>query len=313
VNILEKENKGLKEELMRIHTLVKKTGVTLSNSISEWIKSKPTSEQNTSSTPSSPQKGKVGVCLLIILLSFGLCFGRDGPFREYINRGRDSILLREKSFPLSMWAGSPQTNVVGRRQLLQNEEISPPESKLLPTVPPVVDFTAAEKATMDHSNKPRHKISIDGNIPQKMNTAPASYHEEIHRRITGNALEHTENPLLMVEVMNESIHHNVSEFESKETEQWFSERLKLRPNTAFFSVSDFQQIIPTDMTSFDSGTPFFISLLVPSKTLANQLPPNPHVKVDNSIIEVTCQVLAVNHTTLNLEEVNKIRQVPIVS
>jgi len=148
---------------------------------------------------------------------------------------------------------------------------------------------------------------------EKTDTIPASYHEEIHRRVTGNALEQTENPLLMVEVMNESIHHNVSEFESKETELWFSERLKLRPNTAFFSVSDFRQIIPTDMTSFDSGTPFFISLLVPSRTLANQLPPNPHVRVDNSIIEVTCQVLAVNHTTLNLEEVNKIRQVPIVS
>jgi len=198
----------------------------------------------------------------------------------------------------------------GRRLLEQDLHTAPPDA--LQDLPAQIEQPAFEVSSVKGST-PNHKITINGRSsrpPHKQSgTSPASsYYEEIGR--TRDKEAHL--GVNFMEFMNESINSNVSEMEDAEVRRWFSDRLRVRPNTAFFSVSDFQQIIPPNMQPFDSNAPFFVSLLVPARSLANQLSSDGSV-VENSVIEVIAKVVDVNQTTLNLDEVIGIRQVPIVA
>jgi len=306
----------LKDELQKIHTLVKKTGL-----LSETITKPSPKSHETSNVTSSAQKAKAGVCLLILLFSFGLFFNSDkGPARSFLERTGAGFPKLIESVP-SMVGGSMliagKNNVAGNRRLLETDvkQNLHPEPILSPPKPLSTDRIDATV----HRHYPVHKIPIvDKSVNDKRYGAtirsPSSSYEEISiHKSTEGGQNNSQFMAEFAEMMNESINSNVSELHDAEMQKWFKERLKVRPNTAFFSVSEFQQIIPPNMQPFDGNLPFFVSLLVPARSLANQLPASSNNAVDNSVIEVTCQIVEVNQTSLNLEEVINIRQVPIMT
>jgi len=307
------ENRDLKDELQKLHTLVKKTGL----SIPEPKVSK--------SETSSQQKTKAGVCLLILMLSFGLFFNvGKGPAKSFFERNINRIRTFEPAGGSSLFTISGNT---GARTLKSLEDTDPKHTSSEPILsPPQPLVNGRIENGINYQQTPLHKIPIverRDNPEEKrysygvQNTGiPSSSHEEIdiHKRIMSQKTEDNGHQFMaeFAEMMNESLNHNVSELQDAEMQKWFSERLKVRPNTAFFSVTDFQQIIPPNMQPFDSNSPFFVSLLLPARSLANQLPSTTAHAIENTIIEVTCQVVAVNQTNLNLNEVNNIRQVPVM-
>jgi len=333
VNQLVHENKSLREELQKLHTLVKKTVV--GNVIPDVqamrpIQPKHPEQHGSHATPAA--KANAGVCLLIVLFSFGLFFNLErGPARAYLAQSKSLIPKVIEAAP-GMALGpkvffSGEANSVRggmNRRLL--EETREPQRQLpsepvvtAPQVPVATEQIVKPvfEAPHKHANTPVHKITINdrssqmGNVDMKrrtVQTPAASYYEEIAERKKDAHLG-----VNFVEFMNESINSNVSEMQDGEMRKWFSDRLKVRPNTAFFTVSDFQQIIPPNAQPFDSNSPFFVSLLVPASSLMNGLPSTAGHVVDNSVFEVIAQVVDVNRTSMNLDEVTKIRQVPIVA
>jgi len=314
VNNLSTENRTLREELLKIQTLVKKTGTTIINSLVP--KAAPTTNKpaeyatlGSSISPRGPtQKAKAGVCLLILLFSFGLFFNAGrGPVKS-VPTGNAMVRVLESAPAMaagSMFFGGERGLGAGRKLL----EASNHQHSIPPDVPQVAPTAQIEKPAFEAPSRskhtpPAHKITIN----QAPTTPAASYYEEVHR--TRDKEAHL--GVNFMEFMNESINGNVSEMEDVEVKKWFSDRLKVRPNTAFFSVSEFQQIIPPNAQPFDSNAPFFVSLLVPARSLTQQLPADGQA-VDNSVIEVIAQVVDVNQTNLNLDEVTRIKQVPIVA
>jgi len=319
------ENRILKDELQKIHTLVKKTGL-LSDTVAKSSSSK--IHETSHAGPSPQQKAKAGVCLLILLFSFGLFFNIEkGSARIFLERTGSNIPRIIESVP-SMVGGPVLSitgagNVAGNRRLLEtnlkdSKQNLHPDPILSPPQPLSTDRIETNPIQKTvHGHYPVHKISIvDRNVDEKKRGGaaignPSSSYEEIalHKSTESQSQFMAE----FAEMMNESINSNVSELQDVEMQKWFTERLKVRPNTAFFSVSDFQQIIPPNMQPFDSNSPFFVSLLVPARSLANQLPATANHAVENSVIEVTCQIIGVNQTSLDLTKVSEIRQVPIMA
>jgi hypothetical protein len=311
VHGLSSENKGLREELQKIQTLLKKTGTTIINTLTPKTLPVQTPSLGSVSPRGPTQKAKAGVCLLILLFSFGLFFNVErGPVKSVSPAGNAIARIVERSpamaaGPAKLFFNGNEGGGNGRRLL---------ETQLSPDGGPREEYPARiEQPAFETSNGKghSHKITINErsqrpDYKQSVTTA-SSYYEEVHR--TRDKEAHL--GVNFMEFMNESINSNVSEMEDVEVRKWFTDRLRVRPNTAFFSVSDFQQIIPPNMQPFDSNAPFFVSLLVPASSFTNQL--SDGSVVDNSMIEVTAQVVNVNHTTLNLDEVNRIRQIPIVA
>jgi len=196
--------------------------------------------------------------------------------------------------------------------------LSPPQ----PLMNDQIENTNIDRRVSIHKipiNERRENVAKEEKIQGVRIGNPASSpHEEIdiHKRIMSEKGQEDNGHQFMAEfaeMMNESLNQNVSELQDAETQKWFAERLKLRPNTAFFSVTDFQQIIPPNMQPIDSNSPFFVSLLLPARSLANQLPSTGVMELENTVIEVTCQVVAVNQTNLNLNDLINIRQVPVMA
>jgi len=319
VGNLSVENRTLREELNKIQTLVKKTGASIINtmlprSVSGQTPSKPMEHPvvGSSISPRGPtQKAKAGVCLLILLFSFGLFFNAErGPVKPVSPANAIARILEATP---AMAAGSAKMFLHGDRGAANGgRKLLEADIHSIPPDAPQVEKPSFETATSSFRQAP-HKITInDKQRPdyKQSVTAPASsYHEEVAHRTRDKEAHLGVN---FMEFMNESINSNVSEMEDAEVKKWFSDRLRIRPNTAFFSVSDFQQIIPPNVQPFDSNAPFFVSLLVPASSFVNQLPSGSHL-VDDSVIEVVAQVVDVNRTSLNLGEVMGIRQVPIVA
>jgi len=312
VNNLYTENRSLKEELQKLHTLVKKTGTGLISSLlpkSVFVQNQSKSTEHavgvsSISTRGPSQKAKAGACLLILLFSFGLFFNTGKNSIKSVNPGNAISRILEPApamaaGPAKMFFGGDVREAAGGRKILEAEQKS--------SEPPLMG--QIEKSIPSRSVKSApYKIVID-EVKQTIDkgTIASSYYEEVHK--TREKDVHI--GVNFMEFMNESINSNVSEMEDAEVKKWFSDRLRMRPNTAFFSVSEFQQIIPPNMHPFDTNAPFFVSLLIPSRSFSNQLPSKNNEK-DKSVIEVIAQVVDVNQTSLNLDEITKIRHVPIV-
>jgi regulator of replication initiation timing len=289
------ENKSLREELQQLHTLVKKTGLS-----GPWDFKQTASE--------IPQKIKTaGVCLLIIMFSFGLFLGNGPAAQPFLQNGRP---FHREPVPNVL----PSTSIGGaikvwpvKRELLQ----------VFPEEPTAVSSNSEEKKRAvqsiqhDRESQHQHKIVINDKQAQQTKSMPAHMEDPVsdgssHKRKFGEIQEADNNDEvrtnLMAEFMNESSPSNISNLsENSEVAHFFSERLKQQPNTAFFTCSDFHQIVPPSPPHYDPESPLFLSLLVPARTLPHQgRILSSEDTTEDTAIEIHCQIVGINHTNFDL-------------
>jgi len=266
------------------------------------------------------------------MFSFGLFLGNGPAVQPFLQNGRTKRVEIPEVVPPSVrsslasswkdiskvWSASATT--VGartdRRHLLevfpensQNEEIrststaSTEYGKNLPQQPD-------QRSTQQH----QHKITInEKQSKQQKKSMPMAVGEQStvgdsHKRKLGELEETESNEMrtnIMAEFMNETSPSNISHLsDNAELSHFFSERLKQRPNTAFFTCEDFHQIIPPSLPRFDPNSPLYLSLLVPARSLPHQgRVLSSEDTTEDTAIEITCQFVGVNHTNFELPPV----------
>lgn len=283
VELFSNENRALREELFKIHSFVRKSGF-------------PSSVERVAPHPkvseATAQKVKTaGVCLLvtlflsrfsptkIMMFSFGLFFNSENGAKEaLVKRVRE---LREPIPEVIPSSGSfyhdQAPKSVGRKVLQVEED------------------------NEDSFSAPQKKIKISEQSYTDKGSKPAKAQQK--RKFGDISEEEASKETNFKEFVNETASFtNISQLaEDSVVKNWFKERLKVRPNTAFFAVSDFQQIVVPQSEVHDKS-PFYISLLVPARSLAAyRRLPSGSGSTDDSVVEIACQVVEFNQTCLTLD------------
>jgi len=258
---MNQENSSLRNEVGELHNWMRKSGFSYTPPETQWHVTGPSKKLNDATTS---KVKTAGVCLLIIIFSFGIMFNLE-------NGSKDSLVhrVREMREPVPEVVPHPKG-----RSILEFPDTRP------------VDIKKEIKEEIAHPPS-----------PQRMRISEASPRKEVAMEV--DKVEPPSQP-------NTTIPSNVTAFsEESHTRNWFREQLKHRPNTAFFSVSDFQQIVTPEMGEFDGNSQIYISLLVPARSLAayQRLPDAVH-PANKGVMEITCQMMGVNQTTLSLEDIS---------
>jgi len=310
VGHLSDENKGLKEELQQLHTLVKKTGLS-----GAWDFKQTASEV--------PQKIKTaGVCLLIIMFSFGLFFGNGPAVQPFLQNGyrrADIPQVLPTASLISSKVGMPPRRILEVDPPLSNKPIAeripkPTQQNHItindkPTTSSKSFLTSASStssgstATSSSGSTATSSVSPSTKSTSASVATSASSASPPMKRKFGSIQQEDEEVRtnIMAEFMNESSPSNISHLsENSEVVHFFSEKLKQQPNTVFFTSSDFQQIVPSPLPHYDPESPFFLSLLVPARTLHPGANLSSKDTTEDTAIEISCQIVGINYTNFEI-------------
>jgi len=99
----------------------------------------------------------------------------------------------------------------------------------------------------------------------------------------------------IIDFINESSPGNTSEDDDKFAKYFDEQKIKRRPNTAYFTCTDFHQLSIPNSEPLDPDSPLFISLLLPSFSLGGEnVPLLSNGDSSNAFVEINCQVVDVN-------------------
>eukprot|EP01119_Soliformovum_irregulare_P004023 TRINITY_DN15032_c0_g1_i1.p1 TRINITY_DN15032_c0_g1~~TRINITY_DN15032_c0_g1_i1.p1 ORF type:complete len:503 (-),score=150.13 TRINITY_DN15032_c0_g1_i1:218-1726(-) len=280
------ENNSLREEVYRLYNQYKPNGVSLDAPLR-------LSQETFNKTKNA------GICLLIVMFSFALFMNIQStpsiPIPQRIQRM--TPMIPQRTEPM----------MHGRRLMELNPENSQRSIKQLhqtidPNIgnPPIIQSQPKTPTRVELYRGPNKKVEHSLRF-KKMKIEPAVM------EVDTEPLVGTEIPRVhFVEFMNESGGHSNSTRPQLElqlepaVEQWFKEKQRENPNTAFFTTSSLSQIMTPDMPKLNPDEPLFISLLIPISTNSENLENSENP--ENSVVEILCRVMSVNETSFIYEE-----------
>jgi len=98
----------------------------------------------------------------------------------------------------------------------------------------------------------------------------------------------------IIDFSNESTSTNSSEDDDKFARYFDEQKIKARPNTAYFTCSDFHQLSVPNGQPLDPNSPLFISLLLPSSSMGASVPLLANGDSSDAVVEINCQVVDIN-------------------
>jgi len=263
ITALSTENKSLKDEVIYLHDMIKKTpGLsTLFTAGANYMASFSKGQQNLSANVKS-----AGLCLMILLFSFGLFFNNMQPQQQqalpWDRTGREAI---PEVVPSSNRLSKLEDSTF---KLAGNE-------KELVNVLSEQEFNTER---LERAYKTRHapKEARITEVAPVTQAAPQT-------KNNNNAAQSTE---------SHGVKRKRSEVkESKPIDDIKSQISAWKPNTTYLMCNDIQQVVPPENVPRDANAPLLIAFLLPSDSFNGTTSIG---QENNGMLEVTCQVIDVN-------------------
>lgn len=268
ITALSTENKSLKDEVIYLHDMIKKTpGLsTLFTAGASYMASFSKGQQNLSANVKS-----AGLCLMILLFSFGLFFNNMQPQQQqalpWDRTGREAI---PEVVPSSNRLSKLED---GTFKLAGNEK----------DIVNVLSEQEFNTERLERAYKTRHapkeaRITEVAPVTQAAQPAPQP-------KNNNNAAQPTE---------SHGVKRKRSEMkESKPIDDIKSQISTWKPNTTYLMCNDIQQVVPPENVPRDASAPLLIAFLLPSDSF-NGTSSQSTGQENNGMLEVTCQVIDVN-------------------
>jgi len=245
------DKRKLEEEVLYLQSIIKH-----SPALVNMVANKPSAKF----TNSTKNVKTAGICLLIVLFSFGLLFNGASPDLPFSKRTRDDTNSRS----------------IGRTLKGVKDEKLDVTTKISEH-PPVNESSIVEVS----ASKKRTESALDKNYPEKQTSS--------EKRID-NTSSFKKKKITIAEESNKELvpidtsHIRYVKNNSVEVLQTHS---LSRPDTSYIYCSEAQQVHSTTSSLGSARDPQNIALLIPSSVLNATLDP----RMDKSLLEVSCQVL----------------------
>jgi len=257
-----------------------------------------------------------GVCLLVMLFSFGMFYNAQRSHGEHpplpasvsastgmvrnangitgsahaVKTSRNLLQADEEIVPSAITDGRPVQNVVE----IKTEKPEP--ARAIRATPQPLQLP--NKIQIDASDSPRRGPAIT--TPKRkfddlvVNDDTDSETDEEEAKRTTTRIP----PSFGSMTNNESLSGNLSKLLTSADIQsslithgaWLDDSVKVRPNTIYFKLNSFRQLIPPKNEPFDSSAPFYMSFLVPARSLMTG---GKYTEPDKPWVEILTQVVDV--------------------
>ena len=301
ITALSTENKNLKDEVIYLHDMIKKTpGLsTLFTAGANYMASFSKGQQNLSANVKS-----AGLCLMILLFSFGLFFNNMQPQQQqalpWDRTGPEPIpeviifLMQKKKKKNNFSIIVPSPHRVHYPKL--DSQVVPSSNRLskledsnfrlagndrdLLNVLSEQEFNTER---LERAFKPRH-VPKEARVTEVAPVTPEA--QPAPQLNNNNAAQHTE---------SQGVKRKRSELkESKPLDDVKSQISSWKPNTTYLMCNDIQQVTPPENVPRDANSPLLIAFLLPSDSFNGTSPQSAPGHENNGMLEVTCQVIDVN-------------------
>jgi hypothetical protein len=267
ITALGTENKNLKDEVIYLHDMIKKTpGLsTLFTAGANYMASFSKGQQNLSANVKS-----AGLCLMILLFSFGLFFNNMQPQQQqalpWDRTGREVIPEVVPSSNRLSKLEDANFKLAGNERDLVN----------------VLSEQEFNTERLERAYKTRHAPK-EARITEVAPVTPAA--QPAQAKNNNNAGQATE---------SHGVKRKRTEVkENKPIDDIKSQISAWKPNTTYLMCNDIQQVVPPENVPRDANAPLLIAFLLPSDSF-NGTSTQSTGQDNNGMLEVTCQVIDVN-------------------